>query len=140
MYINETSLKVRYVETDQMGVVHHSNYYHWFEVGRTEFITKTGMSYGEIERKGVLFPLIESSCQYKDGARYEDEVIIKTHIESIKGTRVTFCYEVIRKEDNKLLAIGKTVHAFVNRDFKPINIKKSHAEIWTKLEALCQKN
>jgi acyl-CoA thioester hydrolase len=136
MYINETKIKVRYVETDQMGIVHHSNYYSWFEVGRTEFFEQTGMSYGDIERQGILFPLIESGCIYKEGAKYQDELTIRTWIQELGNVRVTFCYEVIRDRDHKLLATGKTVHAFVNREFKPINLKKINKDLWEKLKVL----
>ncbi|MDK2799734.1 MAG: acyl-CoA thioester hydrolase [Clostridiales bacterium] len=136
MYINETKIKVRYVETDQMGIVHHSNYFAWFEVGRTEFFEETGLSYREIEEQGIFFPLIESACQYKEGAKYQDEIIIKTWIQALGGVRATFYYEVIREKDYKTLATGKTVHAFVNRAFKPINLKKVNPKVWEKLEYL----
>lgn len=136
MYVNETKIKVRYVETDQMGIVHHSNYYPWFEVGRTEFFAQSGMSYGDIEQQGILFPLIESGCVYKEGARYEDELTIRTWIVQLGGVKVTFGYEVIRDRDSKKLATGKTVHAFVNQDFKPVNIKKANKVVWEKMESL----
>jgi len=136
MYVNETRLKVRYAETDQMGIVHHSNYYVWFEVGRTEFFNKTGMSYGDIEKKGLLLPLIESSCSYKEPARYEDEIIVRTWIEDLGAVRITFSYEVIREKDGKLLASGKTVHAFVNTNLKPVNLKKINRNVFESLEKL----
>lgn len=136
MYINETKLKVRYVETDQMGIVHHSNYYAWFEVGRTEFITATGMNYRNMEQQGVLIPLAESQCKYIQPAKYEDIVIIKTWIEKLSPVRAVFNYEVIREADNVILAKGSTIHAFVNKEFKITNIKKSNPDIWNMLEKL----
>ncbi|NLY44195.1 MAG: acyl-CoA thioesterase [Clostridiaceae bacterium] len=136
MYVNETRLRVRYAETDQMGIVHHSNYYVWFEVGRTEFFNQTGMSYGNIEKQGILLPLIESSCSYKEPARYEDEIIVRTWIEKLGAVRITFCYEIIREKDGKLLASGKTVHAFVNADLKPVNLKKVNESVFETLEKL----
>ena len=135
MYINETKIKVRYVETDQMGIVHHSNYYAWFEVGRTEFFAYTGMSYRKLEEEGLFFP-IESQCIYKEAAKYEDELTIRTFIHELKGARITFNYDVIRNLDGKLLATGKTVHAFVNPQFKPINLKKFHPKVWVLLNDL----
>ena len=136
MLISETHFVVRYAETDQMGIVHHSNYYAWFEVGRTEFFSHTGMTYGQLEKQGILFPLIESSCVYKEGARYEDQLIIRTWIHELKGARVIFNYEVVRDKDGKVLAKGQTVHAFVNKDFKPINIKKENKMVWNRLYEL----
>lgn len=136
MHINETKLKVRYVETDQMGIVHHSNYYAWFEVGRTEFIEESGISYREMEAQNVLIPLVESRCKYITGAKYEDIVIIKTWIEELNGAKIVFSYEVIREADNAQLAKGSTTHAFVNKEFKIINLKRKNPEIWSSIEKL----
>ncbi len=130
MYISESKLKVRYVETDQMGIVHHSNYYPWFEVGRSDFILETGISYSQMEEEGVLLPLVESYCKYSEGAKYEDDIIIQTFIEELSPVKVIFNYNVIRERDNKLLAKGKTTHTFVNKEFKIVNLKKKHINFW----------
>ncbi|WHH60465.1 thioesterase family protein [Petroclostridium sp. X23] len=140
MYVNETKIKVRYVETDQMGIVHHSNYYPWFEVGRTEFFEQTGLPYAEIEQQGVLFPLIKSSCTYKEGAKYQDELTIKTWIQELSGAKGTFQYEVVRDRDGKIIAEGKTVHAFVNKAFRPINLKKVNPILWGRLQSLSMRD
>lgn len=124
MYYWDTYIKVRYKETDQMGIVHHSNYYPWFEEGRTDFLASLGESYGEMEKRGLLLPLLESHCVYKQPARYEDRLIIRTHISDMKGVRITFGYQVLKQSDQSLVAEGYTVHAFVNKDMRPINIKK----------------
>ncbi|NLJ87340.1 MAG: acyl-CoA thioesterase [Epulopiscium sp.] len=129
MYIHETKLKVRYVETDQMGVVHHSNYYVWFEVARTDFFEAIGLPYDRIEESGIMFPLIESGCIYKEGAKYADNIIIKSCIKEIKGMKFTFLYDVIREKDNKLLAKGKTVHVPVDKDMNLINLKKVNPKL-----------
>lgn len=131
--INRTKIKVRYVETDQMGIVHHSNYYHWFEVGRTELLNQIGMSYSDIEKQGILFPLIETHCYYKNGAKYEDELTIETKLSELKGAKAYFTYKVIRNKDNKILAEGNTVHTFTNTEFKPINLKKQNLTLYNKL-------
>lgn len=136
MYINETKIKVRYVETDKMNVVHHSNYLIYFEVGRTEFITKCGMSYSEIEERGIMIPLAESNCKYIQGAKYEDELIVKTWIKELTPVKVEFNYSVIREKDQKEIAKGSTLHAFVNSDFKITNLKKKHPDILEKLQLL----
>ena len=136
MYINKTSFKVRYVETDKMGIVHHSNYYPWFEIGRGEFIKETDISYKDMEEQGILMPLAESYCKYIVPAKYEDLVTIETWIETLSPVKVIFNYKVIREEDGALLAKGSTTHAFVNSDFKIINIKKLNNIIWDKINEL----
>ena len=130
MKVNETTLKVRYVETDQMGIVHHSNYFPWFEVGRTEFVKALGMSYGDMESKGISLPLIECGCRFKIPAKYEDEIIVKTSIEQLESVKIRFKYAIIRQSDSRLLAEGFTFHAFVDEKFKPTNLKKKNQEIW----------
>lgn len=136
MYVNETKIRVRYAETDKMGIVYHANYYIWFEVARTEFIRSIGMSYKVFEENGILIPLIECSCKYFEGATYDDEVIIQSYIEKLSSVRIVYNYNVIRASDNKLLAKGSTIHAIVNSEFKIINLKKANPVIWDKIEKL----
>ncbi|NFV24016.1 acyl-CoA thioesterase [Clostridium sporogenes] len=133
MYINRTETTVRYVETDQMGVVHHSNYYPWFEIGRTEFTKATGMKYTDIENIGVMMPLTESYCKYMKPAKYEDEIIIETSIEKLTPVKIIFSYKIIKKENNELLAKGSTTQAFVDKNnFRVINLKQCNEELWKK--------
>ncbi len=134
--ISKTPLTVRYAETDRMGIVHHSRYYPWFECGRTDFIKLSGMTYSQMEACGVLLPLVETSAKYIEGARYEDEIVVETSLESLGAVRCCFCYSVVRRADGKVLATGKTAHAFVNGDFRPINLKKKHPLLWEQLGAL----
>lgn len=136
MYISESKLKVRYVETDRMGIVHHSNYYAWFEVGRGDFITKSGITYSDMEKQGVMMPLVDSYCKYCEGAKYEESIIIQTFVEEMNPVKIKFNYNVIRENDGKLLAKGKTTHAFVNNEFKIVNLKKLHEVLWEKLQGL----
>lgn len=137
MYINETKLKVRYVETDNMGIVHHSNYYIWFEVARDEFIEKIGISYKKIEDMNIMMPLVETNCKYIEAAKYGDEVFIKTFIKELSGAKVIINYEVYNTSDNKLLARGSTTQVFVNReDFRIINLKRKYPELWEKFQSL----
>ncbi|ACA56690.1 acyl-CoA thioesterase [Clostridium botulinum] len=139
MYINRTETTVRYVETDQMGVVHHSNYYPWFEMGRTEFTKATGMKYTDIENIGVMMPLTESYCKYIKPAKYEDEIIIETSIEKLTPVKIIFSYKVIKKENNELLAKGNTTQAFVDKNtFRVMNLKQCNEELWNKLMELCK--
>lgn len=136
MYISETKIIVRYAETDKMGIVHHSNYLIWFEAGRTDFIKGSSISYSQMEEKGILIPLSESSCKYISGAKYEDELIIKTWIKELTPVKVEFNYSILREKDQKELTKGSTLHVFVNNNFKIINLKRSHPEIFEKLNAL----
>lgn len=134
MSINETRLKVRYAETDKMGIVHHSKYYVWFEVARDEFIANLNITYKQVEDMGIMMPLVETHCKYIEGAKYGDEVIIKTSIEELTPIKIAFKYEVVRADDNKILARGNTVQAFVSSDkFKIINLKKKYPELWDKI-------
>ena len=139
MYISETKLRVRYVETDQMGIVHHSNYYAWFEVGRGDFSKEIGMTYNDMEKEGLMLPLVESHCKYIQGAKYDEDVIIQTFIEELSPVKVIFNYNVIRESDGKLLAQGKTNHAFVSKEFKIVNLKKKYSNIWGMLQNIISK-
>jgi acyl-CoA thioester hydrolase len=130
LIISETEIIVRYAETDQMGIVHHSNYPIWFEAARTEFIKSMGMSYSGIEERGFMLPLIELACRYKGAARYEDRLIVKTCVKQISYSKITFYYEVYKCSDNSLITTGETVHAWTNRNLKPVNIKKHAPDIF----------
>ncbi len=136
MYTSKTKIIVRYAETDQMGIAHHSNYLIWFEAGRTDFIKGSKISYSEMEEEGVLIPLAESNCKYIVGAKYEDELIVKTWVKELTPVKVEFNYSVIRQKDYKEIAKGSTLHVFVSKDFKIINLKKSKPLIFEKLQSL----
>lgn len=130
MYTSKTEITVRYAETDQMGIVHHSNYPVWYEVGRTDFIKAIGMSYSDIEEKGFMLPLIELKSCYKGSAKYEDELIVTTKIKQITFTRITFYYEVYNKNGNVLINYGETTHVWTNKELKPLNMKKKAPDIY----------
>ena len=113
--ILETRLRVRYAETDQMGVVYHSNYIIWQEVGRVEFMRQLGFTYREMEEHDQLhLPVVEVRCRYKAPARYDDELIIRTHIGRLRSSLIQFQYEVLRADDGLLLAEGESTHVSVN--------------------------
>jgi acyl-CoA thioester hydrolase len=117
-------IRPRYEETDQMGVIYHGNYYRYFEVGRCEFLRSLGYSYRGLEEKGIILPVIESRCRYIQPVVYDQEIIIRTTIETFKGARINFNYQVIDKASEQLLAEGTTHHAFVDRDLKPLRISR----------------
>lgn len=138
-YESETRLTVRYAETDMMGIVHHSRYYPWFEMARTDFIKKSGMTYSEMEKMGVLLPLTETAAKYYGGLRYEDEAVVRCRMTKLTVARCEFGYEVYKLPEMKLMTTGKTGHGFVNRDFVPINLKKAYPDLWEKLSSLVYK-
>lgn len=129
----QCKIRVRYAETDQMGIVYHSNYFVWFEIGRTTLLREIGYSYKELEKCNIMLPVVEVQCNYKEAAKYDDEIIIESRVEEIKGVRITFGYQLYRKSDGQLLATGKTTHAFVDKNLKPVNFKKKSPEIYGKL-------
>lgn len=136
---HETTIRVRYKETDQMGVVYYGNYFTWFEVGRNEFFRKLGFPCGELEERGVLLPVIETGCKYIDSAKFDDEVIIKTKLSELKGVRLKLDYKIFRKIGNTLLVEGFTKHAFVDKEMKPINFRRRFKDEWRVLEDLLGK-
>lgn len=135
-----TGFAARYAETDQMGIVHHSNYLIWFEAGRTEFLKKVGISNSKIEAMGILLPLSHMDCSFKSPAKYEDEIIVKTRIRKMTCARVEFDYVVVNGGDGRLLAIGSTSHAWTDKSLKPLNIKKLQPELWGMLEEVIDEN
>jgi acyl-CoA thioester hydrolase len=112
-------IRVRYADTDKMGVVYYANYFIWFEVGRTDLLRETGWSYREMETEGFSLPVIEARCAYRAPARYDDEVEIRTTAMLVSPVRVQFIYEVLRTEDRTVLATGVTVHATLDRRGRP---------------------
>jgi acyl-CoA thioester hydrolase len=110
---------VRYAETDKMGVVYHANYFVWFEVGRTDLLRGAGWTYKEMEAEGVSLPVIEAHCDYKQPARYDDDLEVRTTAELMSAVRVSFSYDLVRPGDGQTLATGRTVHAAVDRDGRP---------------------
>lgn len=126
-------LRVRYAETDQMGVVYHTNYIIWFEIGRTEWFRQLGEDYKTLEDQNILLPVIEAHCKYKKPALYDDEIMVRTNLKQIKGIRLVFHYKIFRMKDKELLAEGETIHAFINQDKKPIRLKKTFPKLWEKL-------
>jgi acyl-CoA thioester hydrolase len=116
--ISETTLRVRYAETDQMSVVYHSNYIIWFEVGRVELLRQLGFSYLEMEQDGLNLPVVEVKCRYKHPARYDDVILIRTRITQMRTSLLRFHYELLRSSDGLLLAEGESVHVVVGKDLK----------------------
>ncbi|MDG4717287.1 MULTISPECIES: acyl-CoA thioesterase [Winogradskyella] len=113
MNYNETEIRVRYGETDQMGVVYHANYAVYFEVGRTEWLREFGLSYNAMEKEGIMLPVISLSINYKNSARYDDVLKVKTQLKKMPTASIEFDYELIN-DKGQLLATGNTVLAFID--------------------------
>jgi acyl-CoA thioester hydrolase len=129
MHSHQTRVRVRYAETDQMGVVYYANYLVWMEVGRVGFCQALGFRYAEMEREeGVLMAVVEAHCRYLYPARFDEEVIVETRVAAASARLVTFTYEMRLGEVERKLATGSTRHIFCNREMKPVRLPaKYHA-------------
>jgi acyl-CoA thioester hydrolase len=122
MPARRTRVRVRYADTDQMGVAYYANYLIWFEVARTEWLRAAGWSYRDMEDEGVSLPVIEAHCEYRRPARYDDEIEIATRAEVITPVRIRFEYELSRVGDPAIATTGHTVHAAMGRDGRPCRL------------------
>ncbi|MDQ3710940.1 MAG: acyl-CoA thioesterase [Acidobacteriota bacterium] len=123
----ETEIRVRYAETDQMGIVHNANYLIWFEVGRSDFCRARGFSYKEMEEEeNALMVVAESYCRYKSPAYYEDVLIVRTKVEEIRSRSLRFIYEIFRPADETLLAEGETLHLVTDENKKVRSLPESY--------------
>lgn len=132
MSLHETvsRVRVRYAETDQMGVVYYSNYFVWFEVGRTDLLRESGLTYRELEAQGVSLPVIEAQCEYHRSARYDDDLEILTTGALLSPVRVEFTYRIVKPQDGAELATGRTVHAVLDRDGRPCRLPARASELF----------
>lgn len=126
--------KVRFVETDLMGVVHHSNYFRWFEMGRVEYLRQAGVLLTELMKEGIVFPITHVDCQYKSSARFDDYIMIETVLAEVSPVKMIFTYDIIRKEDGVLLATGRTQNVFTDNMGKIIRLP---GEYYDKLQMSC---
>jgi acyl-CoA thioester hydrolase len=117
--VNETRLRVRYAETDQMGVVYHSNHLIWFEVGRVELMRQMGFSYRDMEREdGRFIAVAEVTCRYRAPVFYDEEIVVRTRLKTVRESVVIFSYELNRAHDGALLAEGATTHIVTDANMK----------------------
>ncbi|HSU65664.1 MAG TPA: thioesterase family protein [Tepidisphaeraceae bacterium] len=127
----EARIRVRYAETDQMGVVYYANYVVWMEVGRVELCRTLGFRYRDMERDdGVLLAVAEAHCRYLSPARFDDEVLIRTHIEQANRRFVTFGYEMRLAADDRKLVTGHTKHVFLGKDFRPTKLPEKYCQMF----------
>ena len=129
----ETRLRVRYAETDQMGVVYHSNYIIWFEVGRVEMLRQLGYTYREMEQQDATnLAVVEARCRFKAPALYDDLVLIRTRLVNVRDSLLHFTYEVLRDTDGTLLAEGETIHLVVDNDFRRMQLPEKYRSSFLK--------
>ena len=125
----ESRVKVRYAETDQMGVAYYANYFIWFEVGRSQYCNDCGFSYRDMERETGLFLIVaEANCRYKTPARYEDELTIQTFIAELTRRTLRFSYE-IEREDGTAIATGETLHVLINAEGRPSSFPEKYLSL-----------
>ncbi len=127
--VSESRVRVRYAETDQMGVVYHANYLVWFEVGRVDFIRGLGMDYRSMEREdGIGIAVVNVSARYRAPARYDDELVIETRLLAARGSVIKFGYRIVRDADKQSLCEGETVHVVVGKDMRRQPLPEKYAE------------
>ena len=122
----ETRIRVRYAETDQMGVVYHANYLVWMEIGRVELCRASGVRYRDLEGAGILLTVVEVACRYLSPARYDEEVIVRTAIVKSSPRLVRFSYGMASAEDGRKLATGATTHVFCGRSLRPCRLPEPY--------------
>jgi acyl-CoA thioester hydrolase len=127
----ETSFRVRYAETDQMGVAYYGNYFTWMELGRVEYCRASGLRYRDMEEQdGILLVVVEASCRYHSPARYDDEVLIRTAITETNPRLIRFRYEMRDAATGRRIASGYTSHVFCGRDMKPVKLPVKYRGIF----------
>ena len=125
--------KVAYYETDQMGIVHHSNYIRWFEEARIDFLSQIGLPYSKMEEEGIMIPVLAAACEYKYAMRFGQRFQITLRIVSFTGVKFRVLYEVNDEDTGKLHATGESGHCFVTNTMIPIRMKKEYPDIYRRL-------
>jgi acyl-CoA thioester hydrolase len=127
----ETRVRVRYAETDQMGVVYHANHFVWFEIGRVEMLRQLGFSYKDMEQNdGCFIAVADARCRYKSPAHYDDEIIVRTYLKNVRESLIHFGYELVRAEDGTVLAEGETTHIVTNAEMKRAFLPEKYMNVF----------
>lgn len=129
------TFRVRYAETDAMGITHHAAYLVWMEMGRTEFMRHFGFTYRELEKMGVMLPVVEVNVRYKQSSRYDDEITVSTWVEEMDRVRLKLAYRMVRTEDGALLMEGSSTHTYMGPDGRLLRITHN-VEAWGQLQAM----
>jgi acyl-CoA thioester hydrolase len=125
-----SSVRVRYAETDKMGVVYYANYFVWFEVARADLLRSLGWTYRDMEHAGVSLPVIEAHCEYHRPAKYDDELDVNAEARLVSGVRMEFTYEVVRRADSSVAASGRTVHAAIDPRGRPCRLPERIRQVF----------
>lgn len=133
MIENICEVRVIYADTDAMGIVYHTNYIKWFEIGRTEFLREIGYPYARMEREKIWLPVVSANCNYKVPAVYDDMLEIHSKVANLKAATIVMSYEIYRKETGELLVNGETKHAITDPQLKPIRLKTVNPELYETL-------
>ena len=121
--------KTQYYETDQMGIIHHANYLHWFEEARTDLMAQMGMGYETMEEQGIICPVLSVHCEYKSMARFGETVQVLVNLKEYNGIRMTLEYTVLDKKSGQVRSVGESRHCFLTRDGKPVSLKRNYIEM-----------
>jgi acyl-CoA thioester hydrolase len=131
--VGEARVRVRYAETDQMGVVYHANYLVWFEIGRVELMRQMGLNYKDMEREeGCGIAVVDVGARYRASARYDDELVIRTRLTAVRGPVIKFAYTIVREADGAVLCEGHTVHVVVDGEMKKRALPERYRERFMK--------
>ena len=133
-----TQVRVRYAETDQMGIVYYANYLVWFELGRVELLRSLGLTYSRLETEhGCILPVVDARCRYRAPARYDDEILIETRADTLRGSVIKFAYRILRKAaeggEHTLLADGETVHVVCDDKLQRKPLPEQYAAVLRKM-------
>lgn len=129
-YIHRT----HYYETDQMGIIHHSNYFRWFEEARVDFLEQMGYGYHRLEEEGIISPVLEISCRYKGMIRFNDRVEVRLKLTEAGPYKFSISYEIVDCKNGEIRATGKSLHCYLDRSGQPISIKKVNREFYETLK------
>lgn len=131
--VNETRLRVRYVETDQMGVVYHTNFLIWFEVGRVELLRQLGFTYRNMEREdGCYIAVVNLRCRYKAPARYDDVILVRTWLKNVRGSLIHFAYQIVCDGEGTVLAEGETTHIVTDARMQKRELPRKYVQAFAK--------
>jgi len=130
--------RVRYADTDQMGVAHHARYFEWFESARTDFIRRTGVTYRELENQGFLLPVVEVSCHYIKAVHYDDVLLIHTSVDVINRLRLQINYELYIEGYDVVFSKGFTKHCFMNKAGRPVRASAEVIDLFYNLSSMTE--
>lgn len=131
-------VRVRYADTDAMGVAYHANYLVWFEVGRTEYMRACGLPYTEFEAQGIFVPVVEAGIRWRTPARYDDLLRVETTIAELSPAKVKFAYRIVRANDEQLLCEGHSLHAFITAAGRPVALPRQAPALWESMQPRMQ--